>query len=328
MLFRFILAALAAFFAGVIARADAIAPSEGLTIEIGAMVYRIPRFTVQGGTPTGGDLARLVDPKDKTPLDERLAHLTAARVVIPEISGEAKPGERQMRIVYKDVVLEDVAAGRIGAFHAASLQQSADGLGEDAIGAVEAHKMIPRDGVKSGDRIYVTGTIGDAALGLKLRRGASVDQDWIGALSETDACFLRDRYLLPQPRLALRGALKAFAHAAMDVSDGLAGDLGKMLRLTGMTATIELARIPLSGAARRALQTAPRLVEAICAGGDDYEILCAAPPTGATAFEAAAAAAGIGVSQLADAAPGEAVPGFIDAEGEAIHLARTSFQHF
>jgi hypothetical protein len=138
MLFRFILAALAAFFAGVIARADAIAPSEGLTIEIGAMVYRIPRFTVQGGTPTGGDLARLVDPKDKTPLDERLAHLTAARVVIPEISGEAKPGERQMRIVYKDVVLEDVAAGRIGAFHAASLQQSADGLGEDAIGAVEA----------------------------------------------------------------------------------------------------------------------------------------------------------------------------------------------
>jgi thiamine-monophosphate kinase len=197
-----------------------------------------------------------------------------------------------------------------------------------AVGAVEAHKMVPRDGIKAGDRIYVTGTIGDGALGLKLRRGATADQDWIGALSDADAGFLRDRYLLPQPRLALRGALKGFAHAAMDVSDGLAGDLGKMLRLAGMTATIELGRIPLSGAARRALQMAPRLIEAICSGGDDYEILCAAPPAKAASFEAAAAAARIGVSLLGAASPGEGALTFVDAGGEAIHLARSSFQHF
>jgi thiamine-monophosphate kinase len=197
-----------------------------------------------------------------------------------------------------------------------------------AVGAVDAHKMVQRDGVKAGDRIYVTGAIGDAALGLKLRRGASADQDWIGALSEADALFLQDRYLLPQPRLALRDALKTFADAAMDVSDGLAGDLGKMLRLAGMTATIELARIPLSGAARRALQMAPRLIEAICAGGDDYEILCAVSPAEAASFEAAAAAAGIGVSLLAEASPGKGAPVFVDAGGEPIHLARTAFQHF
>ncbi|MGO9675218.1 MAG: thiamine-phosphate kinase [Methylocella sp.] len=197
-----------------------------------------------------------------------------------------------------------------------------------AIGAVDVHKMVRRDGVKAGDQIYVSGTVGDAALGLKLRRGASGDQDWIGVLSEADAAFLLDRYLLPQPRLTLRGALADYADAAMDVSDGLAGDLGKMLRLAGMTAKIELGRIPLSGAAQRALQTAPRLIEAICAGGDDYEILCAAPPAKAASFEAAATAAGIRISRLAGAAPGNAAPAFIDADGEAIHLARTSFQHF
>jgi thiamine-monophosphate kinase len=101
-----------------------------------------------------------------------------------------------------------------------------------------------------------------------------------------------------------------------------------MLRLAGMTAAIELARIPLSGAARRALQTAPRLIEAICSGGDDYEILCAVPPAKAASFEAAAAAAGIGVSLLGAAAPGEGPPTFIDAGGVAIQMARTSFQHF
>ncbi len=197
-----------------------------------------------------------------------------------------------------------------------------------AVGAVETGKMVRRDGVNAGDRIYVTGTIGDAALGLLLRRGASADRDWVGALSEADASFLRDRYLLPQPRLALREALKARAHAAMDVSDGLAGDLGKMLALAGETAAIELGRIPLSGAAARALRAAPRLIEPICAGGDDYEILCAIPPEEAAAFEAAAAAAGAPVSLLATASPGEAAPAFIGADGEPILLARPSFQHF
>ena len=129
---RFILVALAAIVAGLATRADAGAPPEGLVVEIGAMVVSIPRLTVEGGTLTAAELARLADPKDKTPLDERLARVTAKRIVIPEIRGESKAGERPTRLVYKDVVLEDIANGRVGALRAASLEQSAKGIGKRA----------------------------------------------------------------------------------------------------------------------------------------------------------------------------------------------------
>jgi len=132
---RFILIALAALAVCPAARADTAAPPEGLVLEIGSMVVSIPRLTVEGGTLTGAELARLADPKDKTPLDERLARVTAKRIVIPEIRGESNAGERVTRIIYKDVVLEDVANGRVGALRAASLEQSAKGAGA----AVEAH---------------------------------------------------------------------------------------------------------------------------------------------------------------------------------------------
>ena len=131
---RFILIALAAIVAGLAARAETVAPPDGLVVDIGATVFSIPRLTVEGGTLTGAELARLADPKDKTPLDERLARVTAKRIVIPEIRGESKAGERSTRVVYRDVVLEDIANGRVGALRAASLEQSAKGAG----GAVEA----------------------------------------------------------------------------------------------------------------------------------------------------------------------------------------------
>ncbi|HEY8070624.1 MAG TPA: hypothetical protein VIE47_01495, partial [Methylocystis sp.] len=134
MLFRFVITALVAVVAGLAARAETTPPPEGLVVEIGAMVFSIPHLTVEGGTLTGAELARLADPKDKTPLDERLARVTAKRIVVPEIRGESKAGERATRLVYKDVVLEDIADGRIGALRAASLEQSAKGAG----GAVEA----------------------------------------------------------------------------------------------------------------------------------------------------------------------------------------------
>ena len=139
MLFRFVITALVAVVAGLAARADTGAPPEGLVVEIGAMVFSIPRLTVEGGTLTAAELARLADPKDKTPLEERLARVTAKRIAIPEIRGESKAGERVTRFVYKEVVLEDVVNGRIGALRAASLEQSAKGIGEKgAGGAVEA----------------------------------------------------------------------------------------------------------------------------------------------------------------------------------------------
>jgi hypothetical protein len=135
---RFILAALAAFVAALAARAQT-APSEGLVVEIGAMVYRVPRLSIEGGTLTLADLAKLADPGDKTPLDARLARVSAKRIVVPEIRGESKAGARETRLLYRDVVLEDVANGRVGALRAASLEQSVKPTGDKgAGGAVEA----------------------------------------------------------------------------------------------------------------------------------------------------------------------------------------------
>jgi thiamine-monophosphate kinase len=197
-----------------------------------------------------------------------------------------------------------------------------------AFGTVPAQTMVLRAGVAAGDRIYVTGTIGDAALGLKFRVDAAKDRAWTRRVSQEDAAYLAGRYLLPRPRLCLREALRAHAHAAMDISDGFAGDLAKMLRLTGMTAEVMTADVPLSDAARKILHKTPSLLETILTGGDDYEILCAAPPSQSAAFEADAAAAGISVRPVATAMPGNAPPVFKDAEGRSLVFARPSFRHF
>ncbi len=197
-----------------------------------------------------------------------------------------------------------------------------------AFGTVPAQTMVVRAGVAAGDRIYVTGTIGDAALGLKFRLDAAQDAKWTHCVNQADAAYLAGRYLLPQPRLCLREALRAHAHAAMDISDGFAGDLAKMLGLTGMTAEVMTADVPLSKAARKILHEAPSLLETILTGGDDYEILCAVPPSQSAAFEARADAAGILVHPIGTARPGNAPPVFKDAEGRCLVVARPSFRHF
>ena len=194
-----------------------------------------------------------------------------------------------------------------------------------AFGEVEAGRMVPRTGARAGDALYVTGAIGDAALGLRLRAGAPQDMHWSDALDATAAAALRARYLLPQPRLALRGAL-AHARAAMDVSDGLVGDLAKMLALEGLTARITATDVPLSSAARAAITVEPDLLATALTGGDDYEILCAVAPDERPAFERAAQAAGVAVSRLGNAEAGEGDAVVVDARGMSI--AGSRFQHF
>lgn len=194
-----------------------------------------------------------------------------------------------------------------------------------AIGHVPTGGMVPRGGVAEGDLIYVSGTIGDAALGLALRKGGAA---WAEASTPAQKAFLEERYLLPQPRLVLAEALRRFAHAAMDVSDGLAGDLQKMLRLTGMTAEVVVADVPLSAAAREVLAGEPSLAGTVLCGGDDYEILCALPPDQGGAFEAAAQAVGVSVQAIGTALPGEEPPTFVAADGTHVSLTRPSFRHF
>jgi len=197
-----------------------------------------------------------------------------------------------------------------------------------ALGCVPTGNMVRRGKVAEGDMIYVSGTIGDAALGLALRQGGAAGPAWAEAMRAGSRTFLEQRYLLPQPRLALAEALRHYARAAMDVSDGLAGDLHKMLRLTGMTAEISVADVPLSDAARDALAVEPGLVEPILCGGDDYEILCAVAPEQGRAFEAAAQAVGVPVRAIGTAVAGREPPRFMGRGGVALALRQLSFQHF
>src|SRR6202790_3521023 len=140
-----------------------------------------------------------------------------------------------------------------------------------AFGRVPTGRMVHRSGAKPGDRIVVTGTIGDAALGLDILKGGAAT-----ALADAAAkAMLIGRYRVPQPRNALATAVRDHAHAAMDVSDGLAGDLAKLCAASGVSAVIDAPSIPLSAAAAELLARGTVGIEAIVSGGDDYEVLCA-----------------------------------------------------
>jgi thiamine-monophosphate kinase len=178
-----------------------------------------------------------------------------------------------------------------------------------ALGSVSPGRMPPRFGVKPGDRLYVTGSIGDAALGLRLRLGQGP------ALAEADRRYLLDRYLLPQPRLALAQAMASHARAGMDVSDGFVGDLTKMLRVSDVTARVDLARLPLSAAAAAAVAADPALFEIAATGGDDYELIAAVAPESCAEFETAAADAGVAVTCVGEAFSGAGPPQFIGGDG-------------
>lgn len=190
-------------------------------------------------------------------------------------------------------------------------------------GSVPEGSMVRRAGAKAGDRVFVSGSIGDAALGLALRKGEA--KDW--RLAEAQRQHLVSRYLLPQPRNALAEAVRSHASAAMDVSDGLAGDLAKLCRASNVAADIEVARVPLSDAARAALAAEPAMIEPVLTGGDDYEIVCTVPAAKAAPFRAAAQAANVAVTEIGQIAAGEGAR-FAGADGKALTFARASFSHF
>jgi thiamine-monophosphate kinase len=185
--------------------------------------------------------------------------------------------------------------------------------------------MVRRTAARPGDRLCVSGTIGDATLGLALR-GETVPP-WSAAMREEERAFLIDRYLHPQPRLALAPILIEHASAAMDVSDGLAGDLAKMMRASGATAAVDAAQVPLSLAARSALAADPALIERLLTGGDDYEILAAVPPERLAAFLAAASQVGVATTPIGTVTEGEGLPAFRDG-GTERRYERGSYSHF
>ncbi len=193
------------------------------------------------------------------------------------------------------------------------------------VGTLPRGTMVKRAGARAGDVIFATGTIGDAALGLTLRRDAKAAKRWkLPAKAEK---HLRDRYLVPQPRNALAEALRAHASAAMDVSDGLAGDLAKLCRVSGVSATIDVEQVPLSAGARAAVAAERTALETILSGGDDYEIVCTVPPDRVDSFRQAAISAGVAVAPVGTIVAGKGGPVF-HARGRKLAFKKPAFSHF
>jgi thiamine-monophosphate kinase len=195
-----------------------------------------------------------------------------------------------------------------------------------AFGTLPRGAMVRRAGARAGDRIIVTGTIGDAALGVILRRDPAAAKRW--GLDGAMRKHLLQRYLVPQPRTVLAAALRKFAHGGMDVSDGLAGDLAKLCRASGVGATVDIARLPLSRAARTALAAEPTLIDTILTGGDDFEVLASVPRGKLDALRRAAGAAGVAITEIGSVTRGRTEARFVDAQGRVLEFARPSYSHF
>jgi thiamine-monophosphate kinase len=194
-----------------------------------------------------------------------------------------------------------------------------------AFGRVPPGRMVHRSGAKAGERVMVTGTIGDAALGLAILRGGKMHAATSGEAARE---ALIGRYRVPQPRTAMAEIVRDYASAAMDVSDGLAGDLTKLCGVSGVSAVIDMASIPLSEAATDLVSRGIVGLETLVSGGDDYEILCTLPEDRVAAFVQAARDAGIAASSIGTVIAGGAVPKFIDGEGNEVALEQRSYSHF
>lgn len=186
-----------------------------------------------------------------------------------------------------------------------------------AMGELPPGAGFSRAGAAPGDELWVSGCLGDAAAGLKLALG-EITADM------ADAATLRERLERPVPRVALGEALRGVASAAMDVSDGLLGDLGHILDRSGVGAELNWDSIPISPALRRQ----PLAVQRACAlaGGDDYELLFTAPAARRAAVLAAGRKAGVPLATIGRITQAGLV--LRDAAGAPIEVAARGYDHF
>jgi thiamine-monophosphate kinase len=191
-------------------------------------------------------------------------------------------------------------------------------LSVTAFGRVAAGGEVRRGGARAGDILYVSGTIGDGALGLLAATGR------LSGLDPGERRYLADRYRLPRPRVTLGAALAGAASAMIDISDGLAGDLDHLAEASGVAAIVEAARVPLSAAAASVLADEVGWIETVLGGGDDYELLFTAPPEADIAERARRAAVPVTAIGRIEAGAGVRI---LDRDGAPLALARRGFRH-
>lgn len=189
-----------------------------------------------------------------------------------------------------------------------------------ALGLAEPGRELLRSGARVGDELWVSGSLGDAALGLMVLQGHLT-------VADADADFLAERYRLPRPRCSLGPRLIGLATAAMDVSDGLGGDLGHICRASGVAIEVEVESLPLSPAARRAVDRDAALLAKCVSGGDDYEIVFTAPPGAAAALKAVSDELGVALTRIGRVVPGAAVT-LMDGQGAPLPWTPQGYRHF
>lgn len=190
-----------------------------------------------------------------------------------------------------------------------------------AIGDIPGNSALLRSNARSGDDIWVSGTIGDSAFGLMAGRGEA------RSLEPAARQWLLERYRLPRPRTALGPALIGLAHAAMDISDGLVGDLGHICETSGVGAVIEADKVPLSDAVWMAIAAGLGGIDKVLTGGDDYELLFSAAVEQAPAIEALGQALGLRLTPIGRIIEGTGVR-VVGSDGRAFSLSGGGYRHF
>lgn len=190
-----------------------------------------------------------------------------------------------------------------------------------AIGEVAAGGEVRRSGARPRDLVWVSGTIGDAFLGLGVLRGAYPD------LAPEPRDELIRRFRTPDPRTELGPLLSGLAHAMIDVSDGLLADLGHICETSQAAAIVELDALPISTAAQAVVAGEPGIRLRLAAAGDDYELLFAAPADATTSIAALGSQLGVPITRIGRIEPGAGVR-LVDADGRTIPVEAAGYRHF
>lgn len=193
-----------------------------------------------------------------------------------------------------------------------------------ALGTLPVGSMVRRSTARPGDLVYVSGTIGDAALGLALRFDPS-----LGAPLDASArSYLEGTFSRPRPPLALGPVLRECASASIDISDGLMKDFDRLCRASAVGGRIDVAAVPLSEPARVVLQAGSATITDLLVGGEDYQVLATVAPDRAATFERMSAHSGCGVARIGVVGDATAGVAALDAVGKPLAFGKLGWDHF